>query len=1004
MDGWLGAIGDMFSWAEGSSLVGSLVRVAAAFGLMRWISGLTNKNPATTVPDNRIQVPPSTENKIPVAYGASYFNGTLIDVQLTNNNLSLYAVIVLCETTGNLLSTGGASSIIIDNIYLDNKVITFASNGTTVSYVTDDTGVVDTNPGITPENPNGLISINLYQGNSSSPMLPCQPGTSTPITGTVPPAAYSVMPGWNNTYMCENTIFAVVKLNYDPNKGQHSIPNLKFHVVNSMSLPGDCLYDYMTNDLYGASIDPSLINTSSFTALNTYSAQSVTYTTYPAQQRYAINGLLDTSRKVLDNMDLLASTAASYITYDISSGKWSVLIQQVISQTFTFSDHNIIGQVNAVGTALDSYYNAVEVQFPYAYLRDQTNYLRIDLPSADRDYNEPLNNVLKVQHDFVNNQVQAAILANILLRQAREDLVVTFKTDFSSYNLQIGDVFGLTNATYGFTNRQFQVIKLVKNEDEKGELTIEVTGLSYSPDVYAVDSIAQFTPLLGTTNNPTLGAIQTPIAPTVVGTQVSSQPGITITATVPAGVVTEMQFWGSSDGTNYVFQGTTRATNSGPFVTGSTTSFTTIEAYSGTWYFKVRGANTQGTSALSPASVGLQFTYLQAPTVLPYTTPVTGSNGQQALAGLGLGILAAWGANQLLGTSLSSLGSLFGLSNNQVSAITANAAKQFTGGVTTVPGSGIDISSGGVVSLDPSVVDALITTCTLTYGTKYPADRSIHENPEQNTSGDRAPNNGNYWISATSPTGASLTVGTGKAYLYKSDGTLVNTISGSAITITNGTQINLAFGSVAIGVDYYILMDLNVATDGTCFSPAIKDPYSWNFHTANPQDVIPPTPTPNQAVVTCPPVVFQQLKTYLYSYYAINPAGQPPGIYAGQVKLSPDNTRVDPESNIGIMFNQPIVFGTSGTIKIYSGAGLIVFQTFDITSNFATNKIGDLFWIDGNTLWLNPTQDMVQGTTYWINITANCIRNACNSAGNSAITDQTTITWTVDNGSSFRSQ
>ena len=1015
--GWLDAIGSIFSWAENSSLLGSLVRVAAAFGLMRFINGLTNKNTTTTVPDNRIQIQPATDNKIPVAYGASYLGGTIFDIQLTNNNLSLWTAIALCETTGNLYSTGAASQIYIDAIYLDNKLITFASDGTTVDHTTDDTGVIDYRA-------QNDLGIYLYQGNSSSPMLPVQPGTTTPISGTVPSAAYSIMPGWNNTYMAENIVFAIVKLNYDQSKGISTIPNLKFHVVNTMSLPGDCLYDYMTNDLYGASINPNLINTSSITALNTYSAQSVTYGNFPAQQRYAVNGLVSTNNKVLDNMDKLAATAGSYITYDVASGKWSVLIQQAVSQSFTFSDHNIIGQVNATGTALDSYYNSVEVQFPYAYYRDQNNYIRIDLPSADLDYNEPVN-VLKLQHDFINNQVQAAIVGNIILRQSREDLAVEFKTDFSSYNLQIGDVFGLTNATYGFTNRQFRVIKLVKNEDDRGELTITVTGLSYNPDVYTVDTIDQFTPLLGTSSNPNLAAIGTPIAPTVASSTISSQPSITITATVPSGVVTDMEFWASSDSVNYVFQGSTRSANSGPFTTGSTTSFKTVELQTATWYFKVRAGNQQGTSKFSPASAGLPFTYVQAPDVLPYNASVVDSSGNSLLSSTGaklaMGALAFYVAGKINWGDIASktadqLASLFGISPDTVATVKSAVNSTFNGSVKA--GTGIEVSNDGTVSLDPTYINNQSSaTCNLTFGTFFPGDLSTSDStiPVANSSSDRAPHDGNYWFRITgSYTNAAYTVGSGSAKIYKTDGTLVKSISGSSITITNGNQVNLSFGSVDINTDYYILLDKNVVTDGTCQSPAINDPYSWNFHTADPQDAVTPTPPVVYQHRVCPPVKITGLRTYLFSYYKINPPGFKPGIYSGQVKLSPDNKRVDPESDIGIVFNQAINLTNVGTITINSSSG--VFQTFDLSKTFTNNKTADsnLLWAnteyngknpptyDNGILWINPTQDMTPGTTYWITMTSNCVINSCNTGGNAQVADSTTLTWTVDNGTNFK--
>jgi hypothetical protein len=56
-----------------------------------------------------------------------------------------------------------------------------------------------------------------------------------------------------------NLVFAVVRLTYDSDKGVTSIPNMQVRVKNTMTLPGDCVYDYMTNTRYGAGIPPGEI-------------------------------------------------------------------------------------------------------------------------------------------------------------------------------------------------------------------------------------------------------------------------------------------------------------------------------------------------------------------------------------------------------------------------------------------------------------------------------------------------------------------------------------------------------------------------------------------------------------------------------------------------------------------------------------------------------------------------------------------------------------------------
>ena len=671
--GWLSAIGSIFSWLGGEGLAQALVRIAIGFGLTKLLAN-KETNPAesttsSTVKGTRQQISPATDNKLPVAYGDSYFSGTIVDVQLVNGNKELYSVIALCEMTGDIWTTNKAnasartaSTITIDDIYMSNSKIVFTADGKTVSHLIDDTGVIDTNPA-------NLVSISLYQGNSNNPMLPCQPGTTTPITGTVPPVAYEVMPGWNNTYLMSNIVFAIVKMNYDPSKGIRSIPQLKFHVRNSITKPVDVLHDYATNQMYGAGLTDAQIDYTTFDTLDTYSEEMITLGTYPAQSRYRINGLVRTTENVLQNLEKVAASAGSAFSFDISTGKWGVIVNKLTSKTLDFDDSNIIGPLNAQGSNLDSYYNQIEVQFPYKILRDQFNFVRVNLPEALLNENETPN-MYQLTHEFTNDVVQATVLANLDLRQAREDLIVAFNTDYSKYNIQIGDVVGITNEVYNWTSKLFRVIRIKRNESDTGQLTLEITCQAYNADVYTVEDITDFVPLIGAGYSvPSLSAIASPIAPTATVQSLSSQPSITITGTVPVGVVTLMEFWYTTDASpDYTLLGTKRSENGGPFTVGDTVQFRTIELQTGNYYFKVRAVNATGSSAFSPASNSITWTYVQAPDVLPYTAPIVDSTGNPVEEGsdmMTMGLMAAYLASKLdWGNVGNNLSSIFGISSN----------------------------------------------------------------------------------------------------------------------------------------------------------------------------------------------------------------------------------------------------------------------------------------------------------------------------------------------------
>jgi hypothetical protein len=65
---------------------------------------------------------------------------------------------------------------------------------------------------------------------------------------------------WTANHTMNNLVFVIVRIEYNKDKGITGLGNLLFKVNNTITLPGDCLYDYMTNTRYGAGISPAEIN------------------------------------------------------------------------------------------------------------------------------------------------------------------------------------------------------------------------------------------------------------------------------------------------------------------------------------------------------------------------------------------------------------------------------------------------------------------------------------------------------------------------------------------------------------------------------------------------------------------------------------------------------------------------------------------------------------------------------------------------------------------------
>jgi hypothetical protein len=239
-------------------ILGSVVQIAALAFIAKQIShntapasqvSTTNAG-STTVTGSPVTVPAGSENKVPVLYGTSYLGGTITDAVMTNSNQTMYFAITLSEKTGLVYSTNTASNYLVQDVYWNNQRIIFQDDGVTCDYTVDTNSIVDSSL-------HGNLKIYCYKGNSDSPAIP------EGFTNANPPKAYEVMPGWSSgTHMMNDLIFAIVELDYNQANSITSLGQLLFHIQNTLHLPGDVLYDYMTNTRYGAGIDPTEILTS----------------------------------------------------------------------------------------------------------------------------------------------------------------------------------------------------------------------------------------------------------------------------------------------------------------------------------------------------------------------------------------------------------------------------------------------------------------------------------------------------------------------------------------------------------------------------------------------------------------------------------------------------------------------------------------------------------------------------------------------------------------------
>ena len=582
-----------------SSVISSLTPAPSPFS-----ANDTKLNTGTT-----LQVPPATDNKLPVVYGTGYVGGIITDLTITSDNQDLYFVLSLCEVTGN-----GTDSITIGDIYYQGKKCVFS--GTSV------TGLIDPSTGITDTSCDGYLSIYTYSNGSNAPQ-------NSSISAITLLQASGLTYQWDSSKLMTNTAFAVIHITYNQGARMTSLGQTQFQITNSRNSAGDVIYDYLTNTVYGAAIPASQIDTASLTALNTYCNETITFTPYTGgsatQPRFKLNGVIDNKSNVLSILQDITSSCDCLLKYNEIYGIWSVIVQTPsYSVVMDINNSNITGAISVITMDISNVYNIAQCQFPDITLNSSFNTATVDLAVINPSLlypNEPTNSQT-IKLPLVDNNVQAQLLATRFLKAARLDLSIKATINYIGLELEAGDIVTVTNANYGWTAKLFRIMQVNQNFLSDGSITVDLNLQEYDPNIYNDTSITQYTPPPNTgLSNPNV--FGTLYAPTVISSQpTAANPSFQVSIESSSASVTQYaEVWYSAYSTpstaQLIFSGTTEIQSNGTPYGNSTilpaVTLTNIPA--GNWYFFTRMVNSIATSIYSPASSVFQW----RPTTFQYS-------------------------------------------------------------------------------------------------------------------------------------------------------------------------------------------------------------------------------------------------------------------------------------------------------------------------------------------------------------------------------------------------
>jgi len=460
----------------------------------------------------------SNDMSIPVVYGERKIGGTRVFVETSGtDNEFLYIALVLCE--GEIES--------VDKIYIDDKEVTWSGT------LADDTlRTVGSGDGNFYKDSASLISVKCHYGTDSQAQCDLL-GTLTNWTTNhrLRGLAYiSLKIKWNqDAFSGLPTIHALIKGKKVVAYNSSSVAQTAAHSDN----PAWCLLDYLTNERYGKGIPIANIDIPSF-----YTASGVCDTDVTAYGSTTIdvldcNAVIDTSRKVLDNVRELAKGARSFLPF--TGGKYKMIVETTGSASITLTEDDIVGGYSLASESKSNKFNRVIVSFinpARNYQVDEVQWPELDdsaYASADQHATMKTADggfLLEGRFDFstITSPYQALELAEVICRRSRDSKGLQLTVGFDAYDLAIGDIVNITISSLGYSAKPHRVIGITFREDYLMDLNLVIHQDAHY--TWATKTQVTATP---STNLPNPYSVSAPASVTLSDEMVEYSDGVVIT-------------------------------------------------------------------------------------------------------------------------------------------------------------------------------------------------------------------------------------------------------------------------------------------------------------------------------------------------------------------------------------------------------------------------------------------------------------------------------------------
>jgi len=370
------------------------------------------------------------------------------------------------EYLHQIICVAGHEVNAIGDIYINDQVVTLDGSGNVTSSAWVDA------------NSNPVILIKKFEGSATQ--------------NVYNDLSFTDGPTWQGKDTDDDTNFRgqgiaclYVRLKFDANVFSQGVP------LFTAKIQGKKLYDprsgstsYSSNaalavrdylvSKYGLNNSGAINETSFSSAANTCD-ETVSLSAGGAEKRYEINGAITLDQTPGNILADMMTACAGTLFWGV--GQWQLKVGEYTSsvKTLTLDDLRSPITLDTKHSRRDNF-NIVRGTFVDA----ATDYVRADYPeiksSTFISSDNGIESAIDLSLPLTTSSTMAQRLAKMTLFRAREQMTLTADFGLDAFEVQVGDIIGITNSRYGFTNKDFEVVGWkFGNNGDGGALTISLT-------------------------------------------------------------------------------------------------------------------------------------------------------------------------------------------------------------------------------------------------------------------------------------------------------------------------------------------------------------------------------------------------------------------------------------------------------------------------------------------------------------------------------------------------